>query len=232
MVFVSRTRPAAHRTTHSSSSHRHRTAQVEGTKRGEQCHHRFRCWFGLHCRGLHTEPEVAHFHKCDLEACQQLSLQQPASHQLPDTQQRSSAFTNASANQPATNLAPQSRRRKHRRLRKKQRARQRKVDRVSCRSFRKERRHLSTRGPTQDANISATEVAYLRMVRNRTADVNVSATEMAAVLSERQQLRTELSNASLRDQIDISFGVANKLQLLCSANSKDRICVWCKKGHS
>ena len=72
---------------------------------------------------------------------------------------------------------------------------------MSCRSFRKERRHLSTRGPTQDANISATEMAYLRIVRNRTADVNISATEMAAVLSERQQLRTELANA--RDQIDL-----------------------------
>ena len=190
MVFVSHTRPAPHmaRTTH-SSSHKHSSAQVAGTKRGEQCHHRFRCWFGLHCRGLHTDPEVAHFHKCDLEACQQLSLQQPTDYQQPSNQQQSSASIDIPANQRLTEPTTQPRRRKHRRLRKGQRAKQRQVDRVGGRRYRKARRQLEKCGPTRDVAVQVQP----EPLRNRTSDVNNTAAEVATLLNERQQLRTKLA---------------------------------------
>jgi len=104
MVFVSHRRPSHRTGTGHSSSHRH--IPLVGTKRGEQCHHRFRCWFGLHCRGQHTDPEVAHFYKCDQEACQQLSVHQPASHQPPANQQRAVAPTDASVTQAGTLTEP------------------------------------------------------------------------------------------------------------------------------
>ena len=91
----------------------------------------------------------------------------------------------------------QPRRRKHRRLRKGQRAKQRQVDRVGGRRYRKARRQLEKCGPTRDVAVQV----QLEPIRNRTSDVNNSAAEVATLLSERQQLRTELANA--RDRIDL-----------------------------
>ena len=91
----------------------------------------------------------------------------------------------------------QPRRRKHRRLRKGQRAKQRQVDRVGGRRYRKARRQLEKCGPTRNVAVQVQP----EPLRNRTSDVNNSAAEVATLLSERQQLRTELANA--RDRIDL-----------------------------
>ena len=69
MVFISRPRPAWHRSAREATTQRQRSL-LTGTKRGQRCHHHFRCWFRESCRGQHSAAEIEHFKQFETQAVQ------------------------------------------------------------------------------------------------------------------------------------------------------------------
>ena len=138
MVFVSRPRAVGHRATARGSIRR---CSAIGTKRGEPCHHHFRCWFRNQCRGCHTAKEEAYFAECDQQA-QDLDVQLVAVRE--STERETSVIVpEVSELDIFYDVQPvASHRRMHRRLRKRQRTRLRKRSRTEARCFRTSGRHF------------------------------------------------------------------------------------------
>ena len=73
MVFVSRPRPAWHRTARGAGTQQQHSPKV-ATKQGQRCHHHYQCWFRRSCRGNHGAAEIGHFKKWILRLTEQLDL--------------------------------------------------------------------------------------------------------------------------------------------------------------
>ena len=144
MVYVVLPRPALHRTRRQQvyTTGANQCTRAVGTKRGDRCHHQFRCWFRNQCRGTHDDLEKAYFDRCNREA---LDLSVPVLH-VPECEHEldEDIFHDAM-------LIPHTRRR-HRRVRKGQRGRLRRKNRAEFRAFRRAQRRVES-GPTRNVMV-------------------------------------------------------------------------------
>lgn len=177
MAFISRPRPAWHRSAREATTQRQR-GLLTGTKRGERCHHHFRCWFRESCRGQHSAAEIEHFKQfetqavqLDLPYCRAGVCHHEGCTHSPQQTQPSMQSVQAADNETFHDalLIPHTRRR-HRRLRRHQRIRAREKSKASgcIPTFRRARGRLS---PTQNAasQTQLTDETVQRNTHNGTA---------------------------------------------------------------